>query len=80
MPTKLLAIIAEAKTTARCLDLAERAAVAAGDATIEALHISVDPSHLAAPSEEIDFQLLRERREGTAVERAAAVHAEFDDL
>lgn len=79
MPTKLLAIIAEAKTAARCLDLAERAAVAAGDATIEALHISVDPSHLAAPSEEIDFQLLRERREGTAAERAAAVHAELDN-
>lgn len=79
MPTKLLAIIAEAKTTARCLDVAEKAATAIEGASIEALHISVDPSHLAAPSEEIDFQLLRERREGTAAERAAAVHAAFGE-
>lgn len=52
--------------------------MALDDAEIEALHVSVDPRVLAAPSEEIDFQILREKYEGTARNRAEATHAAFD--
>jgi len=47
------------------------------DATVEALYVVVDPDRPIAASEEIQFQRPREAREGTARERADAVHAAF---
>lgn len=74
---KLLAILAGAQGTPACLDAAALALRSLGRAEIEALHIKVDPDHMIAPMEEIDIQRLRERREGTADERATAVHKAF---
>jgi nucleotide-binding universal stress UspA family protein len=74
---KLLAILVGAKSAPACLDAAAAAARTLGDSSIEALNIVVDPEHIVAPSEEIEFQRLREMREGKAHERAAATHAAF---
>ncbi len=74
---QILAVLAEAETAAACLDAAEAAARSVGGASIEALHIIVDPRSLATASEEISFQHLREVYEGTPDERAAAVRAAF---
>lgn len=78
MTTKLLAVIAEAATTPACLDAAEAAARVIKDATIEALHVVVDPEHIISASEELAFQQLRVRYEGTAQEREAATHAAYE--
>jgi nucleotide-binding universal stress UspA family protein len=78
MTVKILAVIAEAVTTPACLDCAEAAAHALGDATIEALHVVVDPSRLVSANEEVSLQQLRERYEGSAKARAVATHAAFD--
>jgi len=78
MTTKLLAVIAEAATTPACLDAAEAAAHVLKDATIEALHVVVDPEHIVCASEELAFQQLRVRYEGTAQEREAATHATYE--
>lgn len=75
---KILAVLAEAETAFACLDAAEAAAHAIGGASIEALHIIVDPRSLITASEEISFQRLRQIYEGTPEERAAAVRDEFD--
>jgi nucleotide-binding universal stress UspA family protein len=74
---KLLAILVGAKSAQACLDAAATAARTLGDSSIEALNIVVDPEHIIAPSEEIEFQRLRERREGNVHERAAATHTAF---
>lgn len=74
MSTKLLAIIPEARTVQPCMDVAKTAAISIADATVEALHVCVDPSHLAAVSEIRDMELLRERVEGTAAQRAQTTH------
>lgn len=74
---KLLAILTAAQGTPACLDAAALALRSLGRAEIEALHIKVDPDHIVAPIEEIDIQRLREQREGTADERAEAVHQAF---
>jgi hypothetical protein len=58
-----------------CLDAAALAAPALPGCQIEALHVDVDPDHIIASPEEIDFQQLREKREGTPAERTAATHA-----
>jgi hypothetical protein len=60
-----------------CLDAAVLAAKALGDASIEALNVVVDPDRIHASSDEIQFQRMRERDEGTAQERADAAHAAF---
>jgi nucleotide-binding universal stress UspA family protein len=78
MTTKILAVLAEATTASACLDAAEAAAHALGDATIEALHVITDPDHMVGASEEIAIQALRERTEGSAQSRATATHAAFD--
>lgn len=78
MTTKLLAVIAEAATTPACLDAAEAAAHVLRDATIEALHVVVDPEQIVCASEELAFQQLRVRHEGTAKEREAATHAAYE--
>lgn len=78
MTTSILALIPEAATATACLDTAEAAAMALGLARIEALHVMVDPFQLAAPAEEIDFQLLREKREGTALQRAETTRHTFE--
>ncbi|WP_245824508.1 universal stress protein [Sphingomonas azotifigens] len=74
---KLLAIIVGADSAPACLDAAAIAATSLGGASVEALNVVVDPEHIVAPSEEIAFQQLRERDEGTAQERADAAHAAF---
>lgn len=74
---KLLAILTGPDSTPACLDAAMLAAQAFPGAMIEALHVIVDPDHIVAAAEEIDFQKLREATEGTAQERAGKVHAAF---
>lgn len=78
MTMKLLAVIAEAATTPACLDAAEAAAHVLKDATIEALHVVVDPAHIICASEELAFQQMRVRYEGTAREREAATRAAYE--
>ena len=74
---KLLAILVGAHSTPACLDAAAVAAHALPSPTVEALHVVVDPERIVAASEEIEFQRLRERDEGTAQERADAVRSAF---
>lgn len=75
---KLLAVIVDADSAFACLDAAVVAARSFDDATIEALNVIVDPDRIHGTSdEEIDFQRLRERDEGTAQDRADAAHAAF---
>jgi nucleotide-binding universal stress UspA family protein len=74
---KLLAVIVGADSAGACLDAAVLAAKSLGDASIEALNVVVDPEQIVAASEEIEFQRLREREEGTAQQRADAAHAAF---
>ena len=74
---KLLAVIVGADSAAACLDAAVLAAKSLGNASIEALNVVVDPEQIIAASEEIEFQRLRERDEGTAQERAKAAQAAF---
>ncbi|MFT3976167.1 MAG: universal stress protein [Sphingomonas bacterium] len=77
MGVKILAIIAEAATVPACLDAAEAAACKVPNASLEALHVIVDPSKLVVASEEIAFQRLREVHEGPATERAKATRAAY---
>lgn len=75
---RLLAVVAEAATTCACLDAAVAAAAGGGEhVSIEALHVIVDPEKCSTASEEIAFQRLRERYEGTAQDRANAARAAF---
>lgn len=75
----LLAVAAEASRVYGCLNAAVAAAASIGKpVTIEALHVIVDPAHLITASEEVALQYLRESREGTALERAAAARHMFD--
>ena len=75
---KLLAVIVGADSASACLDAAVLAARSLDDATIEALNVVVDPDRIHASSdEEIEFQRLRVRDEGTAQDRADAAHAAF---
>lgn len=75
---KLLAVIVGADSAVACLDAAALAARSLGDNTsVEALNVVVDPEQIIAASEEINFQRLRERDEGTAQERADAAQAVF---
>lgn len=74
---KLIAVIVGADSAAACLDAAVLAAKSLGNATIEAMNVVVDPEQIIAASEEIEFQRLRERDEGTAQERADAAQAAF---
>ncbi|URW74872.1 universal stress protein [Sphingomonas donggukensis] len=75
MPHRLLAVLTDPATTIACLDAAALAAPALPGCAIEALHVDVDPDRIVAAPEEIDFQRLRDAREGTATERAEAVRA-----
>lgn len=61
-----------------CLDTAAAAALSVSVEKTVALHVAQDPRHLAASAEEVDFQYLREKREGTAEERAAATKRAFE--
>jgi nucleotide-binding universal stress UspA family protein len=70
-------VLAEADTTQTCLAAAGVAADRLDDARIEALHVTVDPKALATSDEEVDIQMMRERREGTAADRAEAVRRQF---
>jgi nucleotide-binding universal stress UspA family protein len=74
---KLLAILVSAKSAPACLDAATQAARSLPHASIKALHVTVDPEHMVAASEEIELQRLRARAEGSAVQRAEATHAAF---
>lgn len=75
---KIIAILNEADSVEACLQATASAAVAVPTAIIEALRIVVDPEKIIAASEEIEFQRMREEREGTAAEKCAAVKAAFD--
>lgn len=78
MPIRVLAVLTDARTAQACLQGAVAAAAIAADARIEALHVKVDPDKLVRSSEEIDFQRVRERFEGSAEDRARAVRGAFD--
>jgi nucleotide-binding universal stress UspA family protein len=78
MTQRLLAVLTDPDTVVACLDALSRAMAALPDCVAEALHVDVDPDHIIAAPEEIDFQRLREAREGSAEERTAAVRAAFD--
>jgi nucleotide-binding universal stress UspA family protein len=78
MAMRILAVLAEARTAEACLEGAWAAAQVDPDATIEALHVKVDPDKLVEAPEEIAIQRLRELKEGTAEERARAVKEVFD--
>lgn len=75
MPHRLLAVLTDPATAITCLDAAALAAPALHGCAIEALHVDVDPDRIVAAPEEIDFQRLRDAREGTATERTEAVRA-----
>jgi nucleotide-binding universal stress UspA family protein len=75
---KLLAILVGARSTPSCLDAATAAAGALRGATVEALHVLVDPDRIVASSDEIEFQRMRLLDEGSARERAAAVRSAFE--
>lgn len=79
MTIRVLAVIAEAATAPACLDAAQAAARVLKDATIKALHVVSDPSHMNGGDEEISIQQLRELREGTAETRAAATRAAYHE-
>lgn len=78
MSHKILAIIAEPTTVPACLEAAEAAASRLTNATVEALHVMVDPQSIISADEEVAFQQLRERFEGTAKERAEHTREAFD--
>ncbi|WP_454691617.1 universal stress protein [Achromobacter aloeverae] len=78
MTTRLLAITAEALTTAACLDAAYAAASVLDDAEIEALHVVVDPLQLIGTADEIALQQARIPNEGSAQERETAVWNAYD--
>lgn len=78
MTPRLLAVLTDPDTVLACLDALSTAMAALPDCTAEALHVDVDPDHIVAAPEEIDFQRLREAREGSAAERTAAVLSAFD--
>lgn len=75
---RILAVLAEARSAAACLEGAWAAAEIASDAVVEALHVKVDPDKIKAAPEEITIQHLREQDEGSAEDRAKAVREEFD--
>lgn len=75
---KVLAILTSAASVKACLDASAAAARSLSLATLEVLYVIVDPRQIVAPAEEIDFQLLRELREGSAKERVVAVRAEYE--
>ncbi|QNG43500.1 universal stress protein [Sphingobium yanoikuyae] len=74
---KILAVLTDAGSVRPCLDAAVMAGRFDSHVQIEALHVVVDPDHLIAASEEVQFQRLREASEGTARDKARAVEAEF---
>jgi enolase len=77
---EVVAIIEEAETAELCLSAAHHAMKrAAVPLALTALHFCVDPARLAAASEEIDLQELREIHEGRAAERSQRVRRVFDD-
>ncbi len=74
---RLLAILVGAKSAPACLDAATLAARALEPASVEALHVMVDPDHMIAASEEIALQQFRVVEEGTAQQRAQATRSAF---
>jgi enolase len=75
---EVVAVIEEASTARRCLTVAQNAATITGTLSLSALHICVDPAKLIAAAEEIDLQLMRELREGTAQERLLQARQVFE--
>jgi enolase len=75
---EVVAVIEEATSARRCLTVAQRAAQLANSLSLTALHICVDPAKLIASAEEIDIQMLRETREGTAQDRLARARRVFE--
>lgn len=78
-PYAVVAILPEAGSTAAALAGLEAVGSILPSASLRAVHIEVDPYRLVADDEEISLQLLREKREGTSSERAAAVERVFTD-
>jgi enolase len=75
---EIVAVIEEAATAQRCLEVAQRAAQRAGALPLAALHIAADPKKLIADAEEIDLQAMRELAEGPAQERLALARRVFE--
>lgn len=75
---KILAIVAEVSTATAALDAALAAAQALPDgASIEALHVIVDPRAVAASEEEVAVQQLRDAKKGDVNARAEAMRTRF---
>lgn len=75
---EIVAVIEEAATARRCLTVAQRAARLANSLALAALHVCADPAKLIAAAEEVDMQMLRETKEGTAQERLVQARRAFE--
>lgn len=76
---RILAILAEEHGARACLAGALAASAGNPAASIEALHVKVDPDRLfGVGPDEVALQRLREPREGTAEHRAEKVRLEFE--
>jgi nucleotide-binding universal stress UspA family protein len=75
---KILAILTNAASVRACLDASAAAARSLSLEKLEVLYVMVDPSQMVAAAEEINFQLFRELREGTAEDREVAVRAAYE--
>ena len=73
------AMLPDAESAKSALSGLEAVAAVLPSATLKALHIEVDPKKLTADDEEIAFQMLREKREGSSGRRAAEVKRVFDE-
>lgn len=76
--TRILAVLEEAQTARQCLALAAEAARIELGATLTALHVEADPSHIFSSPEEVSLQRLRVPEEGTSRDRATRVRQAFD--
>jgi nucleotide-binding universal stress UspA family protein len=75
----VIAILAEPASARSALFGLEAVGSLLPSASLQAVHIEVDPHGLVADDEEISVQMLREAREGPSSERAAAVERIFND-
>jgi nucleotide-binding universal stress UspA family protein len=78
-PYTAIAILAEPASARSALFGLEAVASLLPSASLRAVHIEVDPRSLIADDEEISVQMLRETREGSSAERAAAVERIFNE-
>lgn len=78
MSLYVIAVLTDAANTPVCLEAAAAAGRHHSSVHLRAVHVSVDPDRIVEAAEELDFQRLRETREGSAADRARHVRAAFD--